>query len=175
MMRLADGRGWLTKELCIELFEYRDGSLFWKKDSAKNVKAGSKAGSKSFHRSAQVKINKTLHLVHRVIFLMHYGYLTENIDHIDGNPENNRIENLRVATTSENGWNSKISVRNKSGVKGVTWNKQRNKWRAYISVNCKNIHLGSFSDIEKAKEAVTQARRKLHGEYANHGLQGVTC
>jgi len=63
-----------------------------------------------------------------LIFLYHHGYLPKFVDHIDGNKKNNRIENLREATKSQNAMNQKVSTRNTSGIKGVMWHKRDKKW-----------------------------------------------
>lgn len=88
------------------------------------------------------------------------------VDHRNGNVHDNRRCNLRICTASENMRNSKRPKNNKSGVKGVYWNKKAQKWRAYIMVDCKEIHLGYFSDIDDAKKVHDEAAIKYHGEFA---------
>jgi hypothetical protein len=103
---------------------------------------------------------------HRIIWKMHYG--TEPppiIDHIDGNGLNNKIDNLREANICQNGWNSKRSSRNRSGFKGVSFNTEKNKWRAAIHVNGKTRLIGYFSTPEAAGEAYKKEAAILHGEF----------
>ncbi len=106
---------------------------------------------------------------HRVIFFMHHGYLPEYVDHIDGNSQNNHIENLREATNMQNMQNARMPVTNTSGVKGVSWCKRDNKWYACLSVNSKTVRLGTFTSIQEATACIVAARIKYHGAFANHG------
>ncbi len=85
-------------------------------------------------------------------------------DHIDGNPLNNCLSNLRWATESENNMNCGLSVRNKSGHKGVYQSKS-GKWVAFISQNNKNVYLGSFEDKNEAVRKANEERIRLFGEY----------
>lgn len=87
------------------------------------------------------------------------------VDHINGNRADNRRANLRVCTPGENGKNKTLFVTNKSGHRGVYWNK--NKWRAQICVNRKQIYLGRFDTLEDAAQAYKDAAIKHHGEFAS--------
>jgi hypothetical protein len=89
------------------------------------------------------------------------------VDHKNNDILNNCVNNLRWATISENQMNSKKPKTNTSGIKGVYWNKQHNKWCAYIQVNGKQLHLGLFDDIEKAKETRQSAVEQIFKEYAH--------
>lgn len=89
----------------------------------------------------------------------------EMIDHKNRNKFDNRRNNLRHATRIENSINKGIQTNNTSGVVGVSWHKQHQKWYAYITVNKKRISLGLFEDLEKAKEVRVQAEIKYFGEY----------
>ena len=95
----------ITQQQVLELFEYRDGDLYWKVKPAKQVAVGAKAGCKNSHGYCVVRVNKVLYGIHRIIFLMHHGHLPEYIDHADGDRLNNRIENLRQATKIQNSYN----------------------------------------------------------------------
>ena len=108
--------------------------------------------------------------IHRIVWEMHFGTIPDNkiIDHIDGNPFNNRIENLRLADGFENAWNAKKSKRNTSGVKGVYFSNAHKKWVAEISRNKKRKYLGMFDSIADASSAVSIAREDLHKEFARH-------
>ena len=87
-------------------------------------------------------------------------------DHIDRNPLNNQKNNLRPATSSENSRNSSLSRRNTSGIIGVSWVKDRNKWVAQVSINNKNSNLGRFINKEDAIKARLAAELKYYGEFA---------
>jgi hypothetical protein len=148
-----------------ELFSYKDGALYWKIDVASAVKAGSKAGYINNHYQ-KIKIKGKYYYAHRLIFAMFNGYAPKFIDHIDGNPENNLIENLRPANLQQNNCNAKIRKDNLSGAKGVTWHK--NKWNVRVGVGGKRKHIGSFEEFELAELVATMAREKYHGLFARH-------
>lgn len=157
----------LTQELVHSLVDYHpDGYLIWKVGGG-SKKIGKRAGSfdktTKYHR---IWLNNSHHKLHRVIFLYHHGYLPKEIDHIDGNPSNNKIENLRACTKSQNNFNRSLSPKSTSGFKGVCWRKDCNKWQAYINVNSKRISLGMFKNIEDAAEAYKKASLELHKEFS---------
>lgn len=105
---------------------------------------------------------------HRVIWALTFGdWPNGQIDHINGNRSDNRIENLRVVSNAENQRNSKIRSTNTSGAAGVSWNKQRAKWQARITVDCKRMHLGYFDSLDEAKTARIKAELR-YGFHANH-------
>ena len=89
----------------------------------------------------------------------------EMIDHKDRNKFNNRKENLRHASRIETSRNKGKQSNNTSGVVGVSWHKQHEKWYAYINVNKKRIPLGLFDDLEEAKNIRIKAEKKYFGEY----------
>ena len=89
------------------------------------------------------------------------------IDHIDNNPQNNNISNLRWATDSQNNQNKSMMTNNTSGVKGVCWSKASNKWMSRINIDGIAIHLGVFTDIEDAKQARILKANALFGVYTN--------
>lgn len=107
---------------------------------------------------------------HRFLIGAGKGYLkaTANclvVDHIDGNPKNNKKENLRICRTQENTWNRKVS-QGKSGVIGVSYVKNCNKWNAYIEKDKIMHNLGYFKSKEEAIIARLKAEKELFGEYA---------
>lgn len=105
---------------------------------------------------------------HRVAWSIYYGQWPNlQIDHINGDPLDNRIGNLRQVTNRENSRNIKLPANNTSGRIGVS-RRKCGDWRAEICINQKRIHLGVFSTFEAASEARTQAERQ-HGFHPNHG------
>lgn len=90
----------------------------------------------------------------------------ELVDHINHDKFDNRDENIRICTQSENMMNTIIPNTNTSGFKGVSKHKRDNKWRAYITINKKQIHLGSFDTYEEAVEARKQANKKYQGIFS---------
>ena len=157
----------LTQKDVQEYFDYKDGILYWKVKAARRVTVDSPAGSfdpsTGYHK---VHILKKFHKTHRVIFLYHHGYLPDFVDHIDGDKLNNKIENLRVATRSQNAMNQKISTRNKSGTKGVMWLKRDKKWLVALRVNSILHSFGYFKDKELAELVAIEATNKLHQEFS---------
>lgn len=106
---------------------------------------------------------------HRIIWLLTYReWPSQNIDHIDGNPLNNAVSNLRDVPQIENAHNMAASGRNTSGVPGVVWCKATSKWHARIKVNEKVDHLGSFPDFSDAVQARVAAEKK-YNFHPNHG------
>ena len=156
----------MTKEHLHGLFDYRDGVLFWKNDSARRkIKAGDVAGSDTSQGYRRVTIGYKEIPLHRIVFCMHHGYVPEVIDHINGNPKDNRIENLREATPSTNQHNKKIGKNNTSGCKNVSLVKGR--WQVAIRAN-KKRYWWYTDDFEFAELLAHEARLKYHGEFANH-------
>lgn len=160
----------LTQNYLKSIFEYRDGYLYWNIDVGKRIKTGSRAGSiERCNGYRKVKINNNIYSEHRIIFMMHYGYLPKVIDHIDNNRLNNKIENLREVTRSQNSMNSKLRKDSTTGIKGVYRVKNSNKWVVQIRAEGYLNNLGYFEDIELAELVATMAREKYHGNFANHG------
>jgi hypothetical protein len=152
----------LTKEYLHSLFDYKDGQLIHK-DSGKS--AVIKAGKKRYER---ITIDGKVHTLHRMIFLWNHGYLPATIDHIDGDRDNNRIENLREATQQQNCLNRKHHSNSKSPYKNVYWNQAAKKWAVAMSINQKRNYFGVFDDVELADLVATEARNLYHGQYARH-------
>lgn len=101
------------------------------------------------------------------IIRMQWIICSKYYDHEDRNPLNNRKYNLRPATRSENGQNSSVPKNNTSGIIGVHWHKGQCKWHAYIKINYKRIHLGSFNNKIDAIKTRLQAELK----YFNPGFE----
>lgn len=158
----------ITKSLLDELFEYKDGILYRKLDT-RNSKAGAVVGHLKSTGYLFVYLAGKYYPCHRLIWMMHYGEFPELIDHIDGNRQNNRIENLRSTDRFGNAKNRKLNKNNTSGAKGVLWNKRLCKWSANVVSNNKRRFLGHFDSFQDADEIACLAREMLHGEYANHG------
>lgn len=106
---------------------------------------------------------------HRVLWALEHGEWPEaDIDHINGIRHDNRMENLRAASRSENMRNVRLRDQNTSGVTGVYWGADRNKWRAEIQHGGRGIKLGSFDTLEEAATARYLANIKF-GYHPNHG------
>ena len=160
----------LTQAELHERFEYRNGELFYKISPLPKVKVGSKAGTVNKDGYVKVTINSKKYSVHRIVFMMQHGYLPKEIDHINCNPSDNRIENLRAVNRTQNRYNIASYKTNTSGVKGVVKNKKLNKWEVSINVDGKRKYIGVFKDFELAELVAMEARHKYHGVFANNGL-----
>jgi hypothetical protein len=106
------------------------------------------------------------YLEHRVIYEMFNGPFVGDLDHIDRNKLNNRIDNLRLCTRPQNVVNSKVRSDNKSGYKGVVWHKASGKWQAQTMLKGKRLHLGLFNNPEDAALAYNKKMKELHGDFA---------
>ncbi len=152
----------ITQAELKNLVDYVDGKLIAKTNS-KQRKVGTVLGTLTPKGYLLASVQGRLQRVHRLVFLYHHGYMPIQVDHIDGNRMNNKIENLRAATSSQNNQNRKAT--SSSGIKGVVWHKQSKKWVASICVNRKSVHLGSFLSIEEAALVANKARQSAHGEF----------
>ena len=135
-----------------------------------NAVAGSKRlNSKSGKIYSVIGFNGKHYYAHRLAWLYMNGTAPDSqIDHIDGNGTNNSISNLRLATASENQRNMRLQSRNASGFTGVHFFNQTKKWRAVISINGKNVHLGLYKNKEDAIKTRVEANKE-YGFHENHG------
>jgi hypothetical protein len=156
----------LTKDYLHELFDYKNGELFWKVRLARCIQIGDKAGCIDNNNYCKIRINKRFYGAHRIIYAMHHGYFPKQIDHIDRNPSNNKIENLRETNYAENQWNTLKKSRNTSGYKNVIFRKDKQVWACRFKVNGKHIMRGYFKTAEEANELAIQLRKELHGQFA---------
>jgi hypothetical protein len=162
--------------------KYEDGNLFWlPRGYGKFDKqfAGKKVGcvvtGKDGRQWISTNYKKHNYLVHRLVWIYHNGSIPSgfDIDHINNNSLDNRIENLRLATKQQNSFNTPLRKDNTSGVKGVVWNKATKSWRARLFLNGIGVQIGMFNSLDDAKEAMKMAREINHGEFANHGNKGI--
>lgn len=165
-----------------ELFDYcpDTGVLTWRTRPAEQFKtrrsfnswntrfAGKAAGYLGSRGYLLVTLNGEMFLVHRIIYKWIYGTEPYEIDHINGTRDCNSPGNLRAVTHKINSQNQKTPSSNTSGVIGVHWHKNHDKWQAQIRVDGKIIHLGLFDNIEDAA-TVRQEAEVEHGFHANHG------
>jgi hypothetical protein len=119
------------------------------------------------HGYIQFATGRTTMLLHRVVMNAPKGI---QIDHINGNPLDNRRENLRFCNPSQNRANSRRSPKNTSGFKGVHWDRKWGRWVSMIRVNGKKIYLGSSDDPAKAHKLYCEAAKEHFGEFANFGM-----
>lgn len=169
----------LTAEFVREILDYDSltGVFRWRaradRPSRWNTRyAGTVAGSfvKGY---LQIQIPKPHNYYCHVLawLYVHEEWRPGEIDHKDGNRANNRIENLRIATESQNACNKAVQSNNKSGFAGVHFDKQRGKWRACVSIKGDRHDCGFFDTREQAAAARAREARLVHGEFARlkHG------
>ncbi|MFA6278358.1 MAG: HNH endonuclease signature motif containing protein [Pedobacter sp.] len=155
----------ITPELLKEFFYYnKDTGIFTRIKRSGSSKKGDIANKINCIGYVYISFLNKKHLAHRLAWLYEYGYYPDyEIDHIDGNPLNNKIINLRKANSGENKQNIKRSSKNnKLGVLGVCFIKSRNKFLAQIMINYKQKFIGYFNTQEEAYNAYVEEKRKLH-------------
>ena len=163
-----------------EYLRYQDGQLFWverniedfktKKGHSIHIKryANTLAGHVASNKYTQVRVCGKCYYAHRIIWVLHNGDIPSGaeIDHIDTNPLNNKIENLRLATSAENKHNMNKPTHNTSGYKGVSLYKATGKYSAYIKLCGVKKHLGYFDTPELASKRYESAANKYFKEFA---------
>lgn len=135
-----------------------------------HVSPGDVAGTHNSSGYRQISVDGRFYVAHRIAWAITHGvWPPKQIDHVNGDKDDNRLSNLRLATNSENCWNCRPRTRNTSGFKGVSWVKREGKWAATISAHGKKISLGRFLTREAAHAAYCDASTRLHGEFSNTG------
>lgn len=148
-----------------ELLDYNPATgIFTRRTDRGQRKAGSIAGTPRKNSYIAVSVDNVRYLAHRVAWLYVYGKWPDHqIDHIDGDRANNRIENLRDVLRTVNQQNQKRPQwNNKVGMLGVIYDARRNGYIARIFVNGRGIHLGQFPTAELAQAAYIGAKRAVH-------------
>jgi hypothetical protein len=159
----------LTAERLREVLSYdpETGVFVWLKRTARRIRVGDVAGCLGTLGYRSLGINGEEHLAHRLAWLYVHGeWPSADIDHINGDPGDNRLANLRPATRAQNSANAGKRTTNTSGLKGVCWSKKSCKWRAAITVNGQVIYLGLFDCPAEAHAAYARAAEQHCGEFA---------
>lgn len=172
-----------SPEVLRQLLRYdpATGKLFWrerprewfKSDRAFNAHNARDAGKEAFvtlHHEGYFRsmIYGRFYPAHRVIWAMQHDEWPDQVDHINGDRQDNRLVNLRHVSHSENMQNKRIYSNNTSGHVGVFFNEQRRKWQAHIRTDGKRVHLGMFASREDAIIARQEASER-HSFHRNHG------
>ncbi len=155
----------LTAQQLRELLDYdpETGIFTWRVRRGGLASAGSIAGSLCTDGYLQIKINGRPYNAHRLAWVYAYNtWPADQLDHINGIRDDNRLANLREATNSQNQQNQSIRRDNKSGHPGVYWDKRARKWRAQIMVDGKRVNLGSFDDHAAAIVARASGKARHH-------------
>lgn len=158
----------MNKQTINELFEYKDGSLYWRINQGKVI-AGTKAGTPREKGHIQIQYKRKLYREHNLIWVLFHDEMPSLfIDHINGIPSDNRIENLRLATNAQNLANRGKNSNNTSGFKGVYQHNQTKKWVATIKHHGKKYSLGCYDTPELAHGAYIQKCQSLNGQFAKY-------
>ena len=146
----------LEKDTLNEMFRYHNGKLYNKYTRNNNAREGEEVGYKHTNGYIITQINGKVYRLHRIIYIMFNGHIPQRteIDHINRDRSDNRIENLRLVTRQQNTFNT--------AAKGCSFHKRSKKWIASIRLDGKLHHLGSFTTEEEAHKAYLEAKKKLH-------------
>jgi hypothetical protein len=158
----------MKNERLRELLEYdpETGVFLWKTRTSNRVKIGSVAGTKHGKGYVSISCDGKRYMAHRLAWLYVHGqFPEEQIDHINGVRDDNRLCNLRCVSSAENQMNMKLDKRSSSGITGVHWHKLTGKWHAR---GPKKLHLGLFN-CKATAGYVARRWRKLNGYHDNHG------
>lgn len=151
-------------------YDRETGIFTWVESPGGNIKSGQIAGWSDAKGYVRITFNGKHYFAHRLAWLIESGgELPSEIDHVNTNRSDNRFVNLRAATRSGNQRNKGMRKDNKSGVKGVCWDKHRNLWMAHCQVNGKKEFIGRFAELNDAERAVKSFRGLHHGDFCNHG------
>ena len=146
----------LHKQLLEYLYYDPETGLFtWIKQKAQKTKVGSIAGHRNNLGYVKIKFDNKIYSAHRLAwFYVYKQFPVKSLDHINRNPTDNRLSNLREASITENNQNTES--------KGYCFHKLTNKWMARIMTNHKEVYLGLFTTEEEAREAYVKAKRANH-------------
>lgn len=160
----------LTQEYLKSILHYDPKTgIFTRRVSNNGWLAGEVAGGNNGHGYIAIEINGVAYRAHRLAFLYMTGaFPADQVDHINGTKDDNRWNNLRAVTNTENQRNARRRRSNTSGYLGVSPQKSTGKWLAYISVNGRKKYLGTFTDLLDAV-AARKAADILYNYHPNHG------
>lgn len=150
------------------IYDPETGIFVWL-DSLGGVKLGSVCGHVNNRGYVRITIDGRRHRAHRLAWLYVYGkFPRDQIDHIDGNPSNNKMSNLRECTGSENSQNARIRKDKKLRIKNVYFHKKSGRYRVQVTSN-KRRYEKVFDVLEDAAADALRARKEMHGQFARHG------
>lgn len=153
----------ITQSKLHDMFEYReDGNLIHRHTVQGGKRIGEIAGSPHNMGYRQITIDGKKQLLHRLIWMYHYGELPDQIDHINGQRSDNRIENLRECSYSQNHGNKRLNKNNTSGFKGVFLDKRDGFWFVYMA----HQYIGRSRSIKEAADMYDKAAEEHFGKFA---------
>jgi len=150
-------------------YDAASGLLTWRV-KRKAANKGGRAGRVGPRGYAQVGFNRVYYAVHRVAYFLATGLQPSIVDHINGDPFDNRLENLRASNPTRNQQNRALDKRNSTGISGVRFLHQLKSpsWNAGIGINGKFVHLGSFPTLFDAVCARRSSENKFFGSYSSN-------
>lgn len=162
-----------SPEAIAERLDYNPltGDLVWKpkQNASRNclqLRAGKAAGNIDDHGYRRITIENQKYWAHRLIWRLMTGEEPDMVDHINGQRDDNRFENLRAADHAQNLQNRGAGKNSKTGVKGVHFHSETGTYRAQIMVRRQRLSLGRFATLEEAAAAYAAAAAQHHGEFA---------
>lgn len=162
----------ITAEYVRSLFDYdpNEGVLRWSEGKGSRAKAGDPAGTVNRDGYVIIHIDRKSLKAHRLAWLYVYGeWPCGMIDHKNRVKSDNRIANLRVSSPSQNAANIGLPSTNKSGYRGVFFDKKSGRWLASIQKDGRSIRLGLYDDKTDAMAVRASEDKRLNGEFANVG------
>ena len=151
-------------------YDPKTGDFLWKVKPSRRINQGSIAGNIDLNGYRRIRIDKKSYYAHRIAWLISTGSPPpRNIDHKNGVRSDNRILNLRVASSSENAWNLIPRETSTSGYKGVHAHKLCKKFYGKVCKNYRQHHTKLFDTAAEACIALKSLRQDLHGKFTNHG------
>lgn len=159
----------LTHSELTELLTYEPstGDFVANANARGGWRKGQLVGTRTRSGYIRIGIRGRDYLAHRLAwFYVNGEWPKSGLDHKDGDPANNLLSNLRECDQSENGANMRRKVTNKTGLKGVWFDKELGRWRAGITINGKSRHIGVFATPSEAHSAYVAAAQTYFGEFA---------
>ena len=157
----------------LELVEYHpDTGIFINKVCRSNISpTGKILGTKNATGHLVLQLDKVIYLAHRLAWFYCFEEWPIGIlDHVDRDPSNNKLDNLRESDKATNNYNSKLRKDNKLGLKGAYYDKRRNYYYSQLVIQGKKEYLGSFTTALEAHTAYMNKCKELHGEFFNEDL-----
>lgn len=159
----------VNKERILELFEVDlERGLLINRKSRGRAKKGKEAGYNNSEGYRVVRIDYEDYYTHRILWLLKHGTWPDQVDHVNGIKGDNRIENLREASNSDNSCNKPAPNTNTSGFKGVSFHPHSGLWFAYACKDKVRVSAGYHKTAEAAGEAAKKLRESLHKQFTNH-------
>jgi hypothetical protein len=162
----------ISQEKLKELLDYNPdtGIFIWKVRKAIQIRIGDEAGRPDKYGYTRINLDKRQYMAHRLVWLYVYGeWPTGQIDHVNRIKNDNRLNNLRLATGSQNQANKNLSSNNTSGLRGVSWHKASQKWRATLKRKGTQKHIGFFDCKEIAYFVYSEYAESYFGDFWSWG------